>query len=843
GIPASARPKAEEPGDGGDAATTRAVLQGIPARLAAATSAHMDDLVRELHFVDDGDGVVDHDIAVELPGLLERFAPLRRATADAARASSDGSGRFDVDIALHPTAAQDLRRVEELLDRANEISRRDGFLTPPPTAEVIAFRRWCSQELLRQIAGRPSTACPFEPQVSPWESADSAAEGRLREARYRSLVESADLDVWRADATGALVSDMPAWREHTGQDDRDLLGDGWLAAVHADDRERVAATWRRAVETGAPFACEYPIVAPDGSTRIVVARGTPVREGGAVREWIGTTFDVTDQRRAASELAEQARLLGAMHDIGIALSTTLDVDQLLPQLVEATTRSTGAAFGAFFFNRVDDNGEDYQLVTLHGASIDQFDFGMPRNTGVFAPTFGGERAVRFDDVTRAPEFGKNAPHYGMPEGHLPVRSYLAVPVLSSTGTVHGGLFFGHPKPGMFTEAHERMVVAIASQASVAIDNALLLEAERSARAAAEEAQRRQDALAAATAGLAASLDLDETARVLARAVVPSVGDWSVVRISDGSSRAAHAGPVPARAEEAPGAAMVPLRSADREVGSLAVGRSDGSPLDAAALAVLEEIGRRGGVAVDNALLYRQHRSAALVLQRTLLPHDRPALPGFAYAIRYLPAAAGSGSEVGGDWYDVVRLGEASAVVAVGDVQGKGIQAAAYMGQLRAGKRAYTLAGLGPAAVLQLLDRMWELQADVLATCIHAEIELATASLRIADAGHAAPIRFGAGAPARAADVKVGPPIGVGGGVYLESTLTLARGEGLVLFTDGLVEHRNRPIDEGIAMLRSVLDEAASGTWTPESVADAVLGELLAIGHDDDVALLVLARNP
>src|SRR5918911_1276511 len=112
------------------------------------------------------------------------------------------------------------------------------------------------------------------------------------------------------------------------------------------------------------------------------------------------------------------------------------------------------------------------LYTLSGVDRSAFErFPMPRNTAVFAPTFKGEGVVRSDDILADSRYGKNAPHRGMPEGHLPVRSYLAVPVTSRSGEVIGGLFFGHSEPGVFTQRDERIVTGIAAQAAIAIDNA------------------------------------------------------------------------------------------------------------------------------------------------------------------------------------------------------------------------------------------------------------------------------------------------------------------------------------------------------------------------------------
>ena len=107
---------------------------------------------------------------------------------------------------------------------------------------------------------------------------------------------------------------------------------------------------------------------------------------------------------------------------------------------------------------LNEDGESYQLYTLSGAPREAFEkFGMPRNTAVFDPTFRGESVVRSADIRRDPRYGKSAPHYGMPRGHLPVVSYLAVPVRSANGTVHGGLFFGHEQPEVFSEDTEALV--------------------------------------------------------------------------------------------------------------------------------------------------------------------------------------------------------------------------------------------------------------------------------------------------------------------------------------------------------------------------------------------------
>jgi signal transduction histidine kinase len=182
------------------------------------------------------------------------------------------------------------------------------------------------------------------------------------------------------------------------------------------------------------------------------------------------------------------------------LASSTDTATIVQTATDVATRSTKAAFGAFFYNVVNRSGEEYMLYTLSGVPRSAFEsFPMPRNTAVFAPTFDGEGVVRSDDITQDPRYGHNAPHAGMPEGHLPVRSYLAVPVKSRTGEVIGGLFFGHPSAGVFDAESERFAVGIAAQAAVALDNARLYESlkrseesEKAARLAAERAGHLKD---------------------------------------------------------------------------------------------------------------------------------------------------------------------------------------------------------------------------------------------------------------------------------------------------------------------------------------------------------------
>ena len=206
--------------------------------------------------------------------------------------------------------------------------------------------------------------------------------------------------------------------------------------------------------------------------------------------------DITRQKRAEDLIREQAHVLELLDTTGKLISSNLDLQNMLQTVTDTATQLTGAKFGAFFYNVIDERGEAFLLYTLSGASREAFEkFGLPRNTPVFRPTFTGQGVVRSADILRDPRYGTMGPHHGMPKGHLPVRSYLAVPVVSRTGEVMGGLFFGHPEVDKFTERAEQVVIGVAAQAAVAMDNARLYEAaqrEIASRERAEAALREMD---------------------------------------------------------------------------------------------------------------------------------------------------------------------------------------------------------------------------------------------------------------------------------------------------------------------------------------------------------------
>jgi PAS domain S-box-containing protein len=328
------------------------------------------------------------------------------------------------------------------------------------------------------------------------------------ERQLRLLANTIPQLAWMSDAEGDISWYNERWYEYTGTTPEEMRGWGWQSVHDPELLPKVIERWRESLASGAPFEMEFPLRGADGKMRWFLTRVNPLRDAeGKVVRWFGTNTDIDDVRRMRQALEEETRMLEILNRTGMALASHTGLGDLLQAVTDAATTLSSARFGAFFYNTVDEEGKAYQLYTLSGAPREAFEkFGHPRATPVFAPTFNGDGIIRLDDVKKDPRYGRMSPHHGMPPGHLPVCSYLAVPVKSRSGEVIGGLFFGHPEPGVFTERTERLVEGIASQAAVAIDNARLyeaaqkaarereeiLESERFARSEAERASHTKD---------------------------------------------------------------------------------------------------------------------------------------------------------------------------------------------------------------------------------------------------------------------------------------------------------------------------------------------------------------
>jgi serine phosphatase RsbU (regulator of sigma subunit) len=281
--------------------------------------------------------------------------------------------------------------------------------------------------------------------------------------------------------------------------------------------------------------------------------------------------------------------------------------------------------------------------------------------------------------------------------------------------------------------------------------------------------------------------------------------------------------------------VVPLTARDRTLGAITfVWAESERQYSTRELELAEEVGRRAGIALDHARLFAREHATAATLQRALLPATLPHLPGHELAVRYVPGDAHD--RAGGDWYDAFRLPDGRFGIVIGDVGGRGMAAAATMGQIRNALRAYALKGGGPCEVIDDLHTLVAASegAITFVTVIYVVLDPLTGEGEIAGAGHLPALIAGRGYVA----APRCPPLGFSGAPPCElARFTLAPGETLWLFTDGLVESRRRPLDAGLELLAQ---KAGDATGSLEEIADRLLVELPA-SRDDDIALLGLRR--
>jgi PAS domain S-box-containing protein len=257
--------------------------------------------------------------------------------------------------------------------------------------------------------------------------------------------------------------------------------------------------------------------------------------------------------------------------------------------------------------------------------------------------------------------------------------------------------------------------------------------------------------------------------------------------------------------------------------------------------LLQLVADRAALAVEHARLYARELGIVETLQRSLLPESLPRVPGLLTAARYMPG--GPGADVGGDWYDAISLDSGRLGIAMGDVVGHGIGAAALMGQLRNALRAYALDGNSPAQVVEKLDRLVQnLEAGRMATLVYMTIAPDLGSVEFASAGHLPPLVLGPDGNAVFLEGGRTLPLGVmPSAEYPQADAELEPGSTIVLYTDGLVEERGAPIDRGLEALKAAV---AGGPTEPEALCDHIVAKLLADRPaTDDIAVLAVRTEP
>ena len=374
-----------------------------------------------------------------------------------------------------------------------------------------------------------------------YEQRIRASEERLRLGEAASGIAtfefSFDRKVWDWSAQAATIF---------GLDGQNLAR--WEKQVFVDDLPKINAAVQ-AARQGATFYVEFRVRRGGGSLHWIAGKGQ-VASDPPERLLRGAIYEITERKALearllalnetlearVAELRQEAGTLEVLNRTGVAIAAERDLANLVQIVIDAGVQLSRAEFGAFFYNVLREDGEAYTLYALSGAPREAFAaFPMPRNTAIFEPTFRGRGPVRSDDILADARYGNNAPYKGMPKGHLPVRSYLAVPVILRSGDVLGGLFFGHPQPRVFTERAERIVLGLAAQAAVSIDNARLHQVSQreieTRRLAEQELQRlnqtlEQRAEERAQQLAASQTKLEDTERRF-RLLVESVTDYAI----------------------------------------------------------------------------------------------------------------------------------------------------------------------------------------------------------------------------------------------------------------------------------------------------------------------------
>jgi PAS domain S-box-containing protein len=349
--------------------------------------------------------------------------------------------------------------------------------------------------LLKDHTGRAAQLIGFIEDISARRQAEE-----LR-GRFAAVVESSQDAVVTQTLDGIVTTWNPAAERMFGYRAEEAIGRAMTLLLAPESPESDHPMLLRLGRGEQVDPYETVIRRKDGEAANISLSVSPIRDANA--RIVGASIiarDITRQKLAEEAMLEHTGVLELLHSAGSSIASQLNLEAVLQTVTDAATQVTGAKFGAFLLNVLDEQGEAQLLYTLSGIARTEFEsLGLVPDTFVSQPTLFGGGVVRSQDITQDPRFGTVVPYSGVPKGELRVRSCLAVPVISRTGEVSGGLLFGHPDANVFTERSERLAVGIAGQAAIAIDNARLYEARQQeilnrerAEAALRDSDQRKD---------------------------------------------------------------------------------------------------------------------------------------------------------------------------------------------------------------------------------------------------------------------------------------------------------------------------------------------------------------
>src|SRR5262249_43196807 len=327
------------------------------------------------------------------------------------------------------------------------------------------------------------------PAIKDWKT--DLKKPEVAQYWLSAIIESADDAVISKTLDGVITSWNAGAERIFGYTAEEAIGRPVTMLIpddHPDEEPKILARIRAGERVD---HYETVRVRKDGTRIDISLTVSPIKD--ANNNIIGASKiarDITEQKEAQQTLREQAEIIETVNRLGQTLAAELDLHKLTQTVIDATTEIADARFGSFFYNVLDEKGEPHMLYAVSGVPPEIFaNVPMPQNSDIFAPSFGDEGTVLINDVKKDPRYGKNSPYFGIAQGFFAVTSYLAVPLISRSGEIYGGLFFGHPDEGVFIERAARIIEGIAAQAAIALDNARLYEAATTARSKAEQAAR------------------------------------------------------------------------------------------------------------------------------------------------------------------------------------------------------------------------------------------------------------------------------------------------------------------------------------------------------------------
>ncbi|WP_018546549.1 SpoIIE family protein phosphatase [Streptomyces sp. LaPpAH-108] len=684
---------------------------------------------------------------------------------------------------------------------------------------------------------------------------DAGAPGGLLDLLHASAVV--------VDGQGRIVLWSPEAEELFGYAAEEALGasvDELLAAP--EDVEHAHERFGR-IHAGESFAGVFPARCKDGSTRLVEYRKGRLHDPDGRVLGLALAADEGTVRRVEGDLA-LSELLIDQSPVGLAV---FDTDLRWMRINRALTTANGVTEHEVRGRRLEDTLPELDTTAIESAMRQVLRTGEPildqRTVGrtPLDPDHDhawSESYYRIEDQRGHP-LGVAVSVVDVTERHLAATEIAAAHRHLATLTeASSGIGSTLDLQQTVRELAAAVVPRFADLATVdVLDSVVIGQRSLVPYSGGDHGGFRTLAVAAArpdgsdgTAELPDGLTGSGSSPLLCRSV-REAAPVLMPRVDDGALREIARDEQAAEALRGAGVRSVlaaPLLARGSVLGVLTLYRTaDTRPFDSRDLQIVCELVGRAAVSVDNALLYGRERETALTLQHSLLPQQPPDQPdGLEIAVGYRPA--GSGTEVGGDWYDVLALNDGRVALVVGDVMGSGIRAAAIMGQLRTTTRALARLDLPPAELLGHLDETAAELSESFATCVYAVCDPKRGTCVLSSAGHLPPVLVQSGQGARLLTLPPAAPLGVGGVPFGTLETKLPEGSLLALYTDGLVESRHDAIDVGIEALSRALERATGSTGGPaatgslQDICDMLL-DTLDQSSGDDTALLLARLGP